>query len=203
MTTKPEIRRVCGSEILPDVDDIARFRSAVLRDFPYLCDESSADEAAHVRRYAHCAQSVIVLASVDERIFGESSAMPLLAETAAFHVPFIAAGYDPAQIFFGSDPVLLPEYRGSGVYRQFFLQREAFAAELGGFEIVAVCAVERADDHRLRPRDYIAPDAMWARYGYVRHPELVASVAWKDIDSVSETEKPLVFWLKKLTPSVR
>ena len=138
---KPAIRRVSGAEIGPYLEDLARLRITVFRDFPYLYDGTLAYESAYVQTYADCAQSVIVLALVDERVVGASTGIPLEREGAAFRAPFTAHGYDPARIFYGGESVLLPEYRGSGVYRQFFLQREGFARELGRFDTFAFCAV--------------------------------------------------------------
>jgi GNAT superfamily N-acetyltransferase len=192
------LRRICGSEIRPYLADLARLRIEVFREYPYRYDGTLAYESAYLQHYADCDRSVIVLALVDDQIVGASTGMPLEAEAPEFYAPFTAAGDDPARIFYGGESVLTAAYRGSGVYRQFFLQREAHALELGGYDTFAFCAVERPERDPLRPRDYQPLDATWARYGYTKHPELVAHVAWKDIDEPDARAKPMVFWLKPL-----
>jgi hypothetical protein len=59
-------------------------------------------------------------------------------------------------------------------------------------------AVERPDDHPRRPPDHVPLDAFWQRRGYTKHPELLATYRWKDLDEPRETPKPMTFWLKRL-----
>jgi hypothetical protein len=41
-------------------------------------------------------------------------------------------------------------------------------------------------------------DAFWTHRGYVKHPELVGTFSWKEIDEADESPKPLTFWVRKL-----
>jgi len=47
--------------------------------------------------------------------------------------------------------------------------------------------------------DYLPLDRVWERYGYSRHPELLATFTWKDLDEPRESPKDMVYWLKPLT----
>lgn len=95
------------------------------------------------------------------------------------------------------ESVLLPEYRGKGLYKAFFTGREAHALKLG-YTWSAFCGVVRPDDHPLKPKDHLPLDDIWRRFGYAPRPELVARFTWKDIDEPSPTPKPMRFWLKDL-----
>jgi GNAT superfamily N-acetyltransferase len=115
-----------------------------------------------------------------------------------FSAPFRARGDDIARIFYYGESVLLPPYRGTGIGRAFFEQREAGVHALGPFARAAFCAVVRPADHPLRPKDYVPLDAFWRRRGFEMASGLVGSFAWKDIDQPDETPKPMQYWVKEL-----
>lgn len=180
------------------VDDLARLRIAVFRDFPYLYAGSLTYERNYLRTYLDCPDSVFVLAFAGDTVVGASTGLPLAAETAEFQRPFRAAGIDPGTRFYGGESVLLPDYRGRGVYRAFFAGRENHARTLGRFTHMTFCTVQRAADHLLRPSDYVPLDAVWTRFGYIRHDHLVTNFEWPDLDEPAPSAKPMVFWEKPL-----
>ena len=180
------------------IPDLARLRIAVFREFPYLYAGSLTYEEQYLATYTQCPASVAVLVRDGARVVGASTGLPLAAETAEFTEPLVAAGYDPAEIFYCGESVLLREYRGQGIYREFFSAREAHAQSLGGMRWMALCAVTRAVDHPRRPLDYVPLDAVWAKFGYTRHPSLTTHYPWQDLDEAAPSPKEMVFWLKAL-----
>lgn len=195
-----EIRVLTGrdAELRACVDDLARLRITVFRDFPYLYDGSLDYERNYLRTYLECPDSVVVLALGEGEIVGASTGLPLDAETTEFQAPFRAAGIDPATVFYGGESVLLPAWRGRGIYRAFFERREAHARSLGRCCRMVFCAVVRADDHPRRPPDYVPLDAVWERFGYRRRADLVTEYEWQDLDEQAPSAKPMVFWEKAL-----
>jgi GNAT superfamily N-acetyltransferase len=192
------IRRFSGPELGTYVDAIAALRIAVFRDFPYLYDGTLDYERRYLQTYLDCPQAVVVVAFDGTDVVGCSTAIPMAFEEEAFKQPFIAAGYDPARIFYCAESVLRPEYRGQGIGVKFFSEREAHASELGGFDWYCFCSVLRAGAHPLRPAGYEPLDRFWEKRGYRKHPQLSATYTWKDIDQTAETSKRLEFWLKSL-----
>jgi GNAT superfamily N-acetyltransferase len=91
----------------------------------------------------------------------------------------------------------LPEYRGQGIGVRFFEQREA-AARAHGYAQACFCAVVRPDDHPARPKNYAPLDGFWKMRGYEKRPDLTAQFSWRDIGERSESDKPMVFWMKTL-----
>ncbi len=180
------------------VDDLARLRISVFRDFPYLYAGSLDYERNYLRTYLDCPDSVIVLALAGDAVVGASTGLPLAAETAEFQQPFHAAGIDVETRFYGGESVLLPHYRGRGIYRAFFAGRENHAREFARFSHMTFCAVQRPADHPRRPPDYVPLDAIWARFGYTRRDDLVTHFQWPDLDQSESTAKPMVFWEKPL-----
>lgn len=180
------------------VPDLARLRITVFREYPYLYDGSLAYEERYLKTYLACPESIVVLALDGTEVVGAATALPLEFETPECRQPFIEAGMDPAKVFYCGESVLLPDYRGRGLYRQFLGEREAHARRLGRFERMVMCAVVRPPDHPRRPPDYQPLDAVWEHFGYLPRPDLVASFDWQDLDEVVASPKPMVFREKLL-----
>lgn len=192
------IQRLSGGDINACLRELARLRIRVFRDYPYLYEGSADYEEKYLQTYANAPGGVMVLAKDGETVVGASSGLPLKAETPNVIEPFTARGYDPTRVFYYGESVLLPEYRGLGLGKRFFAEREAHVRELGRFNIVCFCAVERPVDHPRRPVNYRSLDGLWNRQGFVRHPELRTTFSWRDLDETTESPKPMVFWLKRL-----
>ena len=198
MSVSWSIQRLSGKTIIPWLPELARLRIQVFREFPYLYDGSVAYEEKYLRTYVDVPDSVMVLVQDGERVVGASSGLPLEAEPAEMIKPFIVHGYDPQRIFYYGESVLLPEYRGLGLGKRFFEEREAHARALGRFDLACFCAVERPIHHPRRPATYAPLDTLWNRQGFAKHPELHTTFSWRDLDEDTESPKPMVFWLKPL-----
>ena len=198
MAEEPCVRRLSGGDIDAFLPELARLRIRVFREYPYLYEGSAAYEEKYLKTYANVPESVMVLVWDGGRVVGASSGLPLEVETPETIAPFITRGYDPKRIFYYGESVLLPEYRGRGLGKRFFEEREAHARGLARFDIACFCAVERPADHPRRPADYLPLDAFWNRRGFVEHPELRAFFSWRELDEARESPKPMIFWLKRL-----
>ncbi len=186
-----------GREAEQWIPDLARLRMAVFRDYPYLYDGSAAYEESYLRTYTESPDALIILALAGDKAVGASTGLPMAHETDEFKQPFLAAGYDPAHIFYCGELVLLPAYRGRGVYASFFGRREAYAQALG-LDLCTFCCVQRPENHPLRPADYTPLDPVWRKSGYTPQPDLRPQLNWKDIDQPDETPHEMMFWTKKL-----
>jgi len=189
---------VTGAALAARIPDLARLRIRVFRDYPYLYDGSEAYEAEYLRTYTAAAQAMAVIAREGDTVVGASTGVPLASEDAAFRAPFEALGIDPSTVFYCGESVLLPEWRGRGLYRAFFDGREAFARTLGGMRTMAFCGVERPDNHPLRPAGWVPLDAVWRHFGYAPETRLQTTYGWKDIDQQESTPHPMLFWIKHL-----
>jgi hypothetical protein len=185
-----------GREAEQWIPDLARLRIAVFRDYPYLYDGSTAYEEIYLKTYTESPDALIILALDGDKAVGASTGLPMAHETDEFKQPFLAAGYDPAHIFYCGESVLLPAYRGRGVYASFFGGREAHAHALG-LDLCTFCCVQRPENHPLRPEGYMPLDPVWRKYGYTPQPDLRTRLTWKDIDQPGETPHEMMFWTKK------
>lgn len=194
------VERVAGRDLAPWLDDVARLRVAVFRDWPYLYAGDFDYERGYLQAYARSAGSVVVLALDGERVVGASTGLPLADDTIEFQRPFLDAGRPVDDVFYFGESVLLSDYRGRGLGHAFFDHREAHARALGGFRWTAFCAVDRAADDPRRPPGHRGNEAFWAKRGYLRQPGMTVRLAWQEIGEAAPSEKPLTFWLRPLDP---
>lgn len=192
-----EIKSFSGSDAHPFLDDLARLRITVFRDFPYLYHGDSDYERRYMETYARSEGSIFILAFDGGAVVGASTGTPMTVETEEVKAPFVASGRDPSDFFYFGESVLLPQYRGRGIGVGFFEGREAQARRLG-LAWCTFCAVERPADYPRRPPDYAPLDAFWRKRGYSHHPELRTTFSWRELDEQQESPKPLSFWMKRI-----
>jgi len=193
-----EIRLLHGAAIAPYIDDLARLRLTVFREFPYLYDGTLESEADYLASYARSGRSLVVLALDDGKLVGASLGLPLVDGSSQLQQPFLAQGRDPASVYYFAESVLLPAYRGRGLGVRFFIERESYAHKLAEFDYCTFCTVERPNGHPLRPTDYKPLHGFWRNRGFLDEPTLRSSHAWRDLDEQEESAKIMSFWLKPL-----
>ncbi len=191
------IRRLNGANLADAIENLAKLRFTVFREYPYLYDGELDYEMDYLNTYLQCPQAVLIAAYDKDDIVGASTAIPIEFESTECQKPFIDSKQSLKEIFYFGESVLLPQYRKQGVYRHFFNEREAAAREYGS-KVTTFCAVKREPNDKRRPKDYVPLDAVWRHFGYQQHPELCAYYPWKEIDNEEKTLKPMIFWMKTL-----
>ncbi|WP_461140320.1 GNAT family N-acetyltransferase [Spirosoma pomorum] len=192
--------RLTGSEFRSVFDELAALRIAVFYDFPYLYAGTLTYEKEYLETYARAERSFLFAAYDGDRMVGATTALPLRDETAEVQAPFLAAGYDPETVFYFGESILLPEYRGRGLGHLFFDEREAHARQFDQYRISCFCAVQRPDNHPLRPVDYQPLDSFWTKRGYQRDPTLQSIFTWPDRNENESTSKTMIYWTRSLRP---
>lgn len=192
-----QLQSFSGITMLPYLDDLAKLRIEVFREFPYLYDGNIGYEQHYLHTLANAPDSVIVVAFDKDKVVGASTGIPMTSETSAVQKPFVEQGYDIDKIFYFGESVLQKSYRGQGIGVEFFKHREAHACGLNRFEYVTFCSVIRAADHPLRPKDYLPLDYFWKKRGF-EQTEMVCYMTWKEVGEAEESTKPLRFWMKHL-----
>ncbi len=193
--TDLRVETLTGAAITPHLPALARLRITVFRDWPYLYDGDAAYEENYLKIYAASPRAAIIFAFDGEQIIGASTCLPLADETENIRAPF--AEHAETVFYFG-ESVLLKEYRGHGLGVKFFESREAHASGFNTYQTAAFCAVQRPDDHPLRPPGFVPLDAFWTHRGYTKQPNLQCKMSWQDLNESEETEKTLIFWTKAL-----
>ena len=197
MTGDVQIRVLTGAALDAALDDVARLRMAVFRDWPYLYEGTLEYERRYLRNYQTSANSVLVGAFDGEALIGASTGAPMEDHAGEFSAAFAETGLALPDIFYCAESVLLPEYRGRGIGHAFFDAREAHARALGRAKS-AFCSVVRPEDHPARPAGYRALDSFWRGRGYAPLPGAVAHFFWTDVGEAQDSRKPLQFWIRDL-----
>lgn len=189
-------RVLTGKALAAALEDVARLRIRVFRDFPYLYDGNADYERDYLRAYQ--SPGAVVVAAMDgDRVVGAATGAPMADHAADFAAAFADRPESLDQIFYCAESVLLPDYRGQGIGHAFFDAREAHARDLG-LNHSAFCSVIRPADHPARPAGYRPLDEFWRKRGYRPLLGVIARFSWKDLDQPEETEKTLQFWMRRL-----
>lgn len=194
---------VSGPELRPYLSALAALRIRVFRDYPYLYEGSTDYETNYLNTYFAAGSAMAVLAldadkEASSSVVGASTGVLMAQEDDAFKRPFIEKGIDPETMFYCGESVLLPQYRGQGLYRTFFREREQFARQLGGVTGICFCAVVRPEHHPARPPGYQPLDSVWKHFGYQPRTDLMTEFSWREVGAVEETRQTMMFWLKQL-----
>lgn len=186
-----------GDETRPYLEDLAKLRCEVFREYPYLYEGDVAYEREYLARYAETARAYLVLARFRNQIVGVSTCMAMEEADPAFQAPFTREGYDLRHICYFGESVLLPEFRGHGVGKRFFDLRENWALT-NRLPVQTFCSVLRQEHHPFQPDGYRPHDAFWKKRGFVRHDHLIAELDWPEIGCGPgiSVQHQLVFWLK-------
>jgi GNAT superfamily N-acetyltransferase len=191
------VQPLTGAAFEAALDDVARLRIAVFRDWPYLYDGDLYYERRYLATYRDSPEALVVGAFDGARLVGAATGTPMEDHAEEFSTAFAGTGLVLSDIFYCAESVLLKEYRGQGIGHAFFDLREGHARRLGR-RWSAFCRVVRPEDHPARPGDYRPLDPFWRKRGYAPLEGVMAEYSWKDVGETTETAKPMQFWIKAL-----
>lgn len=89
-----QIKSFGSDKALPYLEDLARLRIEVFREWPYLYDGSLAYERNYLTTFARCEDNVIVIAFDNGIVVGASTGLPMTCETPGLQESFKERGYD-------------------------------------------------------------------------------------------------------------
>ena len=124
-------KELSGEMISPYLKTMAQIRMSVFHEWPYLYDGSLDYELNYLDRYKRNKKSLCVLCLDQEKVVGITTLMPLIDEYDELKRPLADQGHNLSEIFYYAESCLLPEYRGQGVYHEFFQRREKHVRSFG------------------------------------------------------------------------
>jgi GNAT superfamily N-acetyltransferase len=184
-------------DVATHMPSLASLRMTVFRAWPYLYDGSLPSEADTLSGFAVSRTAALVIAFDGETPVGASTAVHMTEEDDHITLPFREAGMDLGRICYFGESVLLDAYRGQRIGVRFFEMREAHARSIPGVDTAMFCAVQRPDDHPLKPPGTVPLDAFWTHRGYCK-TDFVCTMKWKQVDTDAKVENILRFWSKSL-----
>jgi GNAT superfamily N-acetyltransferase len=191
------IEALGGTDLRRYIDDVARLRIEVFRDYPYLYDGDLAYERNYLSALAASRGGVIAVAIDGATVVGAATGAPLVDQVPAIVEPFRAHGDDVSDIFYFGESVLQRSHRGQGIGVRFFDIREAQARRLG-LKMAVFCAVIRPKAHPLRPVHHEPLDQFWHNRGYAPLEGYQCEMSWREVGEDVETPKLMQFWQRRL-----
>lgn len=180
------------------IEAVARLRIAIFKEYPYLYDGNFEYEIDYLKKFIDTPDSMIVILKDQEHIVGAITGLPLKYEDEIIKKPWLDQHKSIEKIYYFSEILIYPDYRGKGLGRELFEAAKATARDFSGYDCFALATVIRADNHPSKPAGYKALDNFWIRNGYHKDETLICQIPWKEIDETVESSKPLVFWLKMI-----
>lgn len=187
-----------GSELDPFIENLARLRMTVFRSWPYLYEGDFDYEKKYLKTYTSSKNSFVALALFEDQIIGATTAILASDEESSFQKPFIERQLAPESVCYFGESILLPEYRGLGIGKEFMNRRLRFAESLPGVRQAAFCSVIRPANHPLRPADYRPLDSFWKQMKFEPVEGMLTEYLWRDVGEEKETTKQLQFWMRDL-----
>ena len=191
------VRALCGPDLVAALDDVARLRITVFRDWPYLYDGTLTYEREYLATYRDNPGALLMAAFDGDTLVGASTSTMMEDHAQEFATALRVQSLPLTSILYGAESVILPPCRGQGLGHQFIMAREAHARAHSRSH-VAFCSVLRADDHPLKPAVTRSTHAFWRRHGYEPLAGALAEFAWKDVGDDAESVKQLQFWMRQL-----
>jgi len=191
-----------GPAIAPFVREMAEFRIRGFRAFPYLYEGTTAYEEKYLQGYVKEPRALLVRVLDGEQVIAVATSTPLASSAdivAEAPQRFAAAGHDPKSFYYYAEILVNPAYRGRGVARRVYEERERHA-RAWGYRHLCLAVVERPEGHPLKPKDYAPPERIWIRDGFEKSAIRFA-YEWPTIQpdgTIVEQQNPMVFWMKGL-----
>ncbi len=113
------VKNFTGDQIHPYLDELARLRIEVFKEYPYLYDGSIDYETEYLTSYAACPESLVVGAFRDDSLVGASTGLPMTDAAEEFKAPFSAQGQDVDRIFYFGESVMKKPVAGPEFTRGF------------------------------------------------------------------------------------
>ncbi len=186
-----------GRDLEPWFDSLAQLRIEVFEEFPYLYNGDMENERDYLSTYLKTPSCRVILAKDSENVIGASTCIRMDDEVKEIRMPFEEKGFNLDRVVYFGESIIKSQYRGHKIGHYFFKERERQAIEIcTNLQWTTFCAVERPEDHPLRPKNYRPLHQFWSRMGYEKSNDMTAFLEWKDVGEDQKTAKPLKFWLK-------
>lgn len=113
-----------GSEVKDLISQIARLRMEVFPEYPFLYQGDYEYEMRYLKKIFQMKDAIVVTAFDKKELVGLSTGFPFIYESENLKEVFVAACRDPKEYFCFGESVLRKSYRGLGIGKAFFDQRE-------------------------------------------------------------------------------
>jgi len=187
-----------GREIDAVIPKLADLRIEIFAEYPFLYEGSLEDEKQHIKKFFAMEDAIVVAAFDQDKIVGISTAYPFIYEKESFQKLFLKHQRAPQEYFIIGEVALQKQYRRLGIGKKILQEIEAYAQKLNSYKYFCLYTFVRSPEDPRRPSDYYPETIFWKNRGFVEHPELHATVAYREIGESKKTPKKIRFWTKDI-----
>ena len=188
-----------GSQIQEYLEQIARLRLTVFREYPYLYDGKLKDELEYLKHYANHVEATVIIASCGNEVVGAVTAIPLQYESEELSSPFAATQYPVERIIYIGEMLFYAGYRNKGLGSRLLSSIEQHFVTQKNYEYLTSATVMRADDDPYCPDGYVPIDRFLQRNQFAQLPGVTTHFTWKEVDGIPRDHE-MQFWIKALCP---
>lgn len=190
-----------GQKVQDLIPQIAQLRIEVFVEYPFLYAGNYEYEMRYLKKFLTMKDAIVVAAFDKDTLVGISTGYPFRYEVEGLQQVFRSAHRDPSGYFCFGESVLRKSYRGQGIGKKFFEERESHVNRLGSYKHICFYTSARPLDDPKHPLDFRPLGPFWKSRGFVEHPELTGTVSYQEIGEKEETPKKMIFWIKDLSLS--
>ncbi|APJ05026.1 hypothetical protein AXG55_00545 [Silvanigrella aquatica] len=195
------IKPLYKEDIKSHIDEMAKLRIEVFKEYPYFYDGSLSYEKEYLSNYLKSPNATVIAAFKENEMIGAATAILLSDSYEEAKAPFLKRGYNLNNIMYFGDSVIIPQFRGLGTGHRFFMHRELFALSFKNVNLITFFHVDRNKNPKYlnqKPTNYFDIESLWLSHRYAPAEGIVTTFSWKEFDEATESQKAMQFWTKKL-----
>lgn len=193
-----EISTLKGQQINPYLDEVAKLRMEIFRDWPYLYEGDIDIEKNYLKVYSDSEDSILVCAKDNNKVVGLAIGLPAKESIEEVQDAFNNYGSTMDKCYYFADAILLERYRGKKVGLKMIQTFENAVESLGKYDWIYFCEIVRDTNDPRLPSDYNSLDPFWEGLGYNIMSNWQTSIDWVDIGEKKKSPHNLRFRRKPL-----
>jgi len=184
-----------GADILGHLENIARLRLSLFREYPYLYAGKMKYELQYLQHYANKDEATVIVSSYENQLAGAVTAIPLQYESEEMIAPVAATSYMVERTYYIGELLFYPEYRNKGLGTRLLSRIEEHVLNLQDYDYLICATVIRPENHPLIPAGYVPIERFLQRNRFAKLPGVSTHSAWKETDGTRKNHE-MQFWLK-------
>ena len=128
-----KIVTVTGDKVKALIPEIAALRIEVFREYPFLYIGDLEYEKKYLKKFTTMKDAIVVMVFDHETLIGISTGYPFVYEAENLQELLRSSGRNPEDYFCFGESVLRHTYRGLGIGKRFFEEREAHVRAMNRF----------------------------------------------------------------------
>ncbi|MFA8450044.1 MAG: GNAT family N-acetyltransferase [Bacteroidales bacterium] len=175
---------------------LSKLRIKIFKEYPYLYDGDLEYEKEYLNTYANSKNAFVISLSLNNRIIGACTAIPLLEEVDEFKTPLTKENYKIEELFYIGEIILEKEFRNCGKGKELMQTAITYIKNnYPKYKKIIICTVNRDNNSYPIPNEYKDLKYLWEKFNFKKLERPIAYFSWKEINETEESLKPMNFWI--------